>query len=158
MTTEISPEPTAPTTTWNEGLSGMTAPSCAHPILALALKAQLRRLCDSTEFVVEADEFARFQLNRQWHEKVDWEFDPRCYKVDIGTFAGFPVTLNLQFTKLNGKRIMFYSPSSQVVDYEMIDQWLQANCNPTRFGGLNRAHVDASNFMQVIDFVRHTKP
>jgi hypothetical protein len=154
MITESSPQPTSGITTWNDGVSGMTTQGRANAILSLALKAKLRGLFDSTDFVVEADEFARFQLNIIWRHRVKWDFDPRCYTVNVGTFAGYPVNICLQFAMLNGKRIMFYSPSSQIVNYEMIDKWLLAYCNPTRHAGLDRAHVNAQNFHQVIEFCR----
>lgn len=140
-------------TTWNDGVSGITGGG-RNGFILKALKFQLRSLCDNTDFVVEADSYARVHLNRRWSPNVNWEFDPRCYTVEIGSFAGNPIAINMQFAKINGKRIMFYSPCSAVVNYDMIDKWLLANCNPTRFGGLERAHVNAENFHRVIDFCR----
>lgn len=142
-----------PAKTWTDGVSGLAGSNCKLGLITQVRKHQLQKLLDSVVFVVEADSFARYQLNRMWCAKVDWEFDPRCHTVNIGTFGGEPVNMSLQFAKINGKQIMFYSPSGQVANWDMIEKWLLANCNPTRQGGL-RAHVNAENFHQVVDFAR----
>jgi hypothetical protein len=139
--------------TWTDGVNGLSGGNCKLGLITQVRKHQLQKLIDSVVFVVEADSFARYQLNRMWCKKVAWEFDPRCHTINIGSFGGEPVNISLQFAVLNGNRIMFYSPSSPVANWDMIEKWLLANCNPTRQGGI-RAHVNAENFHQVVEFVR----
>jgi hypothetical protein len=144
------------TTRYSSGLETSDTASGARTIAVQAERALIRWLLDDTVYVVEADEFAQHHLYNNFRCEVEWDFDPRCYSVNVGTFGGEPVTLRLLFSKINGKRVLFYAPSSRVVNHDMVDKWLMNYCNPTRSGGLQRAHANAMNFHQVIDFCRRS--
>ncbi len=154
MDSLTTPEPTSAKTGYNSGLEASGNPFAARTIAQQAERTLIRWLLDDTVYVVEADEYAQHHLYKSFRSEVDWDFDPRCFSVNIGTFADAPVTLRLLFSKINGKRILFYTPSSRVVNLDMVDKWLLSYCNPTRSGGLQRAHTNAMNFHQVIDFCR----
>lgn len=44
--------------------------------------------------------------------------------VTVGMLDGRPVCISLNVVIIRGKRVMFYSPTSQVVDYKMIEEYL----------------------------------
>lgn len=103
--------------------------------------------------VVEANTFEDFTLWEKWHEKVDWV--QNCSNtgmgVTIGELAGMPVCISLFTCMVNKKKVLFIHPTSMVVDWRLIENWLQENMpNCTeRLGGGVRVH-SAQNFHNVV--------
>jgi hypothetical protein len=105
-------------------------------------------------FLVEADSFARLELWSKWYNEEDdvrkkihtWEEISPGFCPTIGTCDNRPVCLSLSYNILNGKRVVFYDPVSQVVDHELVEKYLKLN-----FPGVGCC--DAMNFHQCMDFV-----
>jgi len=108
---------------------------------------------EDTEFLIEADDFAQHALWREWHDKVIWEQDSSGLLYSVGELGGYPVTVSINWAKLNGHRVCFYSDSSRVVDWTMIEEWLNKVCYP-RWGNNSRhARTNATNFHHCIHHV-----
>jgi hypothetical protein len=118
-----------------------------------------------TEFVVEADSYARQTIWEQWSTQamfkrpncnnINWEQDSMGCVLQIGTLDNRPVNIEFYWAKLIGHLVLFYHPCSQVVDHAMIETWIKKYCNPQWDNG-RRAHCDASNFHHVISYIRET--
>lgn len=114
-----------------------------------------------TEYVVEANSFAMQALWSQFCTQsmfrtpqniYHWEQDCMGYTVQIGELADMPVCMSFFWYKINGHLIAFVDAHSQVVDHRMVDAYLKKYCNPHHNG--SRAHTDASNFHQVLSYIR----
>jgi hypothetical protein len=107
-----------------------------------------------TVFVVEADLFKHRVLMNTWKDRVAWEEDNYgCFAV-VGKAFRHDIAVQFWWAKLDGHRVLFYEPTSQVVDHRTIDAWLKTNCNPQWDGGSRRAHCDATNFHLCVQAIK----
>lgn len=106
-------------------------------------------------FTVSADSFACLELWSRNFQKVSseskriiysWEEINHGFCPTIGICDHRPVNLMLMYAILNGHRVLFYDPVSQVVDHELIDKFLKLN-----FPGVS--NCDANNFHQCLHAV-----
>lgn len=95
-----------------------------------------RRLCCGEALHVE-------QVNPGW-------------ALTIGELAGKPVVISLSWWRIDGVLVMFYDMVSRVVDHQMKEQWLDANCCPKDLDG-RVARTDAMNFHNVIHHVQRKR-
>lgn len=132
---------------------------------------QLKQLLAETKFVVEAtshesqswwekySDEAQFVPRRYPDEKIPatnrykWEQLNPGYAPTIGMFKGFPVVMHMWWFRINGVLVMFYEATSRVVDYDMIEKWLQKNCAPRWCNGSRLAHCNSSNFHHALDYI-----
>lgn len=132
----------------------------------------------TTEFVVEATDFESLTLSKihcvsyskeygkpflpavtDLAKKVKWEPEGFIFhKVIVGYYNKLPITIHISFSLLNGHRVMFYYPTSEIVNYHIIKKWLKKNCNPKWDKGRQEAYTDATNFHRVLDHVLSTEP
>jgi hypothetical protein len=97
-----------------------------------------------TVFVVEATDFERHTLWQKWHEKVDWqEVGSGCIR-EIGQLDSRPVCVGMNWACIHGQLVCFCCPSSEVVDYKMVEKWRDGAFRATWSGGA--ARCDAWNF------------
>jgi hypothetical protein len=107
-------------------------------------------------YLVEANSNEQHELWYQWyHEprygtKVDWEQVYRGVAVTIGTVDKRPVVVSVTYALIEGQRVMFYYGCSQVVDHQMIDDWMTHYAK-----GVPRR--DAQNFGHCIQNIRKEK-
>lgn len=99
-------------------------------------------------FMVEADSFAQLKL---WQEneaskRVTWKEVTAGNLVRVGLLDGRPVNIDIGWAFLNGKRVMFWTAVSQVVDHVMIDAWFERFGGHILWDGTRPAHCDAMNF------------
>lgn len=101
----------------------------------------------NTVLVVEASNYEKLCLWKEWHEKCEWEQVLSGILPTIGYIDNRPIVLSLFWAYINGQCVMFFEPVSQAVDHVVIDKWL-ANHVPTAKGKeLEREwRVDAMNF------------
>lgn len=110
--------------------------------------------------IVEADDFAQHALWSMYHRnpaygaKVEtWKEVPAGKMVTVGKLDKRPVAIVLNWAILNGKKVLFWFASSQVVDHKMIDTWFD---HFAKNKGARIASCDAQNFHQVLDVVGRT--
>lgn len=117
----------------------------------------------ATEYVVEADSFGKYALWVMNSKDNVWEQDASGVWFQIGELGGTlqkkrPVCIECFWARINGMTVMFYHSSSQVVDHEMIEKWLEKNCYPYNANSKRRAHCDALNFHHCIQYSKEKRP
>lgn len=110
------------------------------------------RLAD-TRFLVEATTNEWHTLWSRWcidsqecREPVfsTWE-QLGGWSIQVGTLDKRPIVVSLNWDKLNGFLVCQWEPTSELVDYKMIEAWIDRYyCSKTKDG--RRARCNASNF------------
>lgn len=78
------------------------------------------------------------------YKSVEWEQDNQGWGVHVGEVYKRPIYISVSWTRINGKWVCFWYPTSQMVDYVKIEKWLDEHFKGTHDG--RRAVCDASNF------------
>lgn len=100
-------------------------------------------------FVVEANSYESMMLwksNEESDAKRQWKEDNSGDTVTVGEVDGRPVNVTFFYTTIEGRVVAFMNPISQMVDWKMIDDWLELNCKPLYDGGTRIARTNAMNF------------
>lgn len=97
-----------------------------------------------THYVVEANSFEQLSLWEKYHKTHSWVEDNQGLLLTIGHFHNNPICISISWATVNNKLIMFFEPTSTIVNYNIIDKWLDENCNP--MNGSRKARTDAMNF------------
>ena len=128
-----------------------------------------------TFFVVEATSFEVLCLWREWAKesitalgrephRVEWVQDQLgfTYAVGVDTIR-HGETLSVHATHIagewfiiEGRRVLFWHPTSKVVSHYHIDDWFERYCTPPKWDGAakRRAFTDAMNFHLCLDAIR----
>ncbi len=105
----------------------------------------------TTKAAVEANSFEKQALWKEYHEKLEWEDDTRGGPmVTVGTIDNRSVNISLLWSKLDGINVLFWFPTSQIVDYKLIEEWLKENCPRELF-------KDANSFHHVLAYIERYK-
>lgn len=107
----------------------------------------------STEYLTLP--FAAKENEEQVKLRVNWEQVYRGHCLTLGYIDKRPTTVDISYAIINGKKIMFYYGASQLVDHEMIKEWLHHfSLKTIRWdGGTRWAHCDAMNFHLCLDAI-----
>lgn len=115
------------------------------------------------EYVVEATNTEQHLLWNKWFyrpdpsfPKIEWEEITIDTGATVGELDGRPICLSIRFARINGVLVLFWHPTSQVVDYVQVDAWLKANVpayTATTKGG-RHPRCDAANFGHCLAFTR----
>lgn len=112
---------------------------------------------EDTFYIVEATSFEQhclWEFNSidspidSYRRTLKWE-QLDGYIVTIGYVNNFPVCLSLSWVLLNGKPVMFYDPTSLVVDYAMIESYFIKH-----FPDYYKMRTDAQNFHQCVHAIQ----
>lgn len=97
--------------------------------------------------VVEATSFETtclWILNTQ--SGISWVENCSGYGVTVGTVGSHPVCISVPVHMVKGAKILFWHATSQVVHYELIDEWLKTYLpEPARSN-----QTDAMNFSNIL--------
>lgn len=104
---------------------------------------QLKPFVTDIFAVVEANSFERHTLWQRHAHQYSWEDNLSGIGYVIGTLDDRPIMLSLLTSTLGGKKILWIEPTSQVVDWKMIDEWRRFHLPKLR-------KWDAGNFHNVI--------
>lgn len=98
--------------------------------------------------VVEANSYETMCLWREYHEGrgLSWEQNAAGYLPTIGELDGRPVCVSLFVNTIDGHKILFIEPTSQVVDHKMIEQWLKETLPDTAWQA-NGKYLNSTNAM-----------
>lgn len=88
------------------------------------------------------------------YPQVKWEQISMGFGVTVGEVYKHPVFISLNWARINGKFVMFYHPTSQLIDYRKIDKWLEENFKGTYDNGTRRASTDVSNFAHCLNAIK----
>lgn len=122
-----------------------------------------RELFKDVVFLVEASYNEKFMLWKMhhWHRIIDmprvkeWKDEGMGRIITLGLVDKRPTCVDIYYASLNGKRIMFYNGSSELVDHKMIEDWLKHfTLDSIRWDNNSRwAHCDASGFHLCLDAI-----
>lgn len=96
-------------------------------------------------WVVEANSFEYHTLWKTylWSKTVSWEENPSGYGVTVGFLDNRPVCIFLRTAKIDNKDVIFIDATSVVVDWNMINEYINKRFPSART-------IDANNFHQII--------
>jgi hypothetical protein len=114
---------------------------------------EIAKELQATVFVVAATSFETLSLWRECHDSHSWQDVRHGWLAQIGQVGDMPVCISLHWAVIDGRRVLFYEATSQVVDHRMVEAWLKEHCNPV-WDGSRRAHADAGNFHLCLQAIR----
>ncbi len=100
---------------------------------------------------------------QEWRRKQDttqlttWESHSSGFRVQVGAMGKKPIWLSISFATLDGVLVMFYHPTSKVVDYDQIDAWLDEHLPQTK-GKMGHDAMNFCNFVHEVIEVAKTMP
>lgn len=102
-------------------------------------------MCLWKELSVEAKRFG-------WgNGDYDWVQNNSGCGCGIGEVAGKPVFVSLLTNTINGQEILFYEATSQIVDHEMVEEWLkEALPDKAKYSGGYVNKTNAMNFTNIL--------
>jgi hypothetical protein len=100
---------------------------------------------------VEANSFERMCIYRNNDKASDsWKDSGEGYGAPVGDVLGKPVYISLNSAVVNGHKVIFYYPTSVMVDHNLILDWMRGNMPETAFKNDRLNTVDAMNFHNVL--------
>ena len=99
----------------------------------------IEELVKETQLIVEANSFERMTLWQSWKDKAEWVQVLEGKGVEVGKLNRRPIFISLNWAVIQGVAVCFLEPTSELVDWGMIDKWLAKT-----FPGIRK--VDAMNF------------
>jgi hypothetical protein len=114
-----------------------------------------KKLFDGVEYCIQASHDEHHMLWERWHYRADttrsyvknWEQVSLGHWLTIGSVDNRPICVSVQYAILNGHKVMFYEGTSQLVDYKMIEDWLE------RYFDRCNHHCNAANFHHCMEAV-----
>jgi len=107
-----------------------------------------------TIFRVEANSYEHLCLWNEWKERIKWEDDNLGIWYQIGEINNLPICISMRWTKINNYLILFYHPTSRIVDHDQIEDWFKKHCYPKWDKDTRIAHCDAMNFHHCIHAIK----
>lgn len=111
---------------------------------------EIAKFLEGVVGVVEATNCEKHFLWKENRDRVHprkWEENLSGLGQTVGRLAGMPVCISLLTATVDGRKLLFVHPTSQVVDHRMIDLWLKETLPETAIrpdGYVNS--TDATNF------------
>lgn len=123
-----------------------------------ALPKDLRAKLAQTVFLVEADSFAQHMLCNRYGTRPDshksWQQDPVGLAWTVGRFHGRPVVLSTSWFIIGGRRVGFYDCTSELVDWAMVEGWLDANLpHLAAQGDVKARRCEVNNFGECLNYL-----
>ncbi|MBQ2263221.1 MAG: hypothetical protein II336_17905 [Loktanella sp.] len=109
--------------------------------------------------VVEANSFETMCLWQNYRGGRNWVSHSSGFGATVGTFGGKPVFISLTTATVDGQKVLFIDPTSEVVSWQIIDAWLDANIPSVAKRADGRVNkVDAMNFPNVFRAAIEAQP
>ncbi len=100
-----------------------------------------------TEYIVEANSFEKHTLWDEYNTTNNWEQHLSGWLPKVGVTDERPVCISVLWATINGKFVLFWHPTSSLVDHFKIEEYLKTKCP-------NVKSCDANNFHQCIQFTK----
>ena len=99
-------------------------------------------------YMVEANSFETLSLWQQHHKELNWQEVTRGGPMfQLGQLADRPVVLSVNIFSILGRKVMSYDPTSQVVDWVMVEDFLEKSWP-------NAKKTNAMNFFNAVHDIR----
>lgn len=116
-----------------------------------ARNREITTFLSDIEAIIECDSFSQHALWKEFHERCEWKQNLSGYGVTVGYLAEQPVFISILKAVVDSVTILFINPTSEVVDWRMIEKWLKKNMPATAYRDstyLNKQ--DAQNFSNAL--------
>lgn len=108
------------------------------------------------EGVVGLVEATTYESQKLWEENQErdiqrvWVSERGGYLPTVATIGGHPITISIFVKTIDGHRLLFWHPTSQLVYHPAIEEWFKAHC-PQAFRDdlIHLNATDANNFHNV---------
>lgn len=115
---------------------------------------EMKAFLDGVFGLVEATDFERHML---WADnggmgtaKLEWVENLSGLLEVVGHLDDMPVCISLMKATVDGKLLLFWHPTSQVVDHRIIDDWMEKNIpQSARRSGGSIHRTDPMNFHNI---------
>lgn len=95
-------------------------------------------------YMVEATSYETLSLWQKHHEELNWRDVTRGGPMfQLGQLDGRPVVLSVNIFEILGRKVMSYEPTSQVVDWVMVEEFLEKSWPHVK-------KTDAMNFFTAV--------
>lgn len=99
-------------------------------------------------YMIEANSFESMSLWREYNEALEWkECTSGGPMFQLGELDSRPIVLGVNIIKVDGRKVMFYDPTSQVVDWVMVEDFLEKSWP-------NAKKTNAMNFFNAVHYIR----
>jgi len=114
---------------------------------------EIKKFLEGIVGAVEASSFEELCIWQEYTQELNYSWKQNCsgYLEYVGLFHSRPICINLRTSVVNGHKILFWEATSQLVDYKMIDKWMEKNLPKSARhsdGRLNK--TDAMNFCNIL--------
>jgi hypothetical protein len=109
----------------------------------------LQQALSEVVYLAEASPYEMQALHSHWSLTETWDTDPQGFVAQIGELGPHAVRLNVVLATINGRRVAFWDPASQVFDYVMAEAWLKEQCTSPEVGA-DVPDTNATNFAHCI--------
>ena len=121
--------------------------------MSFPTSSSIQEILDGTVVIVEANSFERHTLwqnnqNRALDSRLNWESENSGQGMQAN-LHGRPVCFTLWPAWIEGKKIIFWEATSQLVDYKMITDWFDKNLPDIR-------RYDANNFHNAVAQIKQS--
>ena len=83
-----------------------------------------------SQHVVEATSYEVLKIIEQCdRDNVLWKQDFEGRVINVGSLNEYPIVMYIQWYTINYQLVLFWESTSRVVDYVMIEDWLDDHCN-----------------------------
>ena len=113
---------------------------------------ELKKMLEGVVGVVEATNYEHLCLWRTHHQELgeQWEAANWAIGVTVGKIGKMPICVSMKTDVVRGVKVLFIEPTSQVVDWRKIEDWLKQNLPSSAFKDAEYVNkVDAMNFSNV---------
>jgi hypothetical protein len=102
------------------------------------------------EFLIEADGFSQSCLWQKFHTEIKWV---QCHGwlETVGYVNDRPICISTSIIKLDDKKVLFWYPTSMLVDHNLINDWID------KIFGKNITRCNALNFHLCFDYIKGFK-
>jgi hypothetical protein len=118
---------------------------------------EMVRYLSGVEGTVEANRFEHSALWRENSDRADGSLtwtQGGGYIVCVGKFSGYSVHVSLLIDIIDGHKILFYYPTSQFIDLDLVDKWIEDNIPDSARDHGKVNNTDASNFHNVLNQIK----
>lgn len=121
--------------------------NAARRVRNTQIDGDMMKFLDGVSGVVEATGFENLCLWQRHRDQRVWKENLSGFLQTVGLVWNMPVCIKLNTAEIDGRKLLFFHPTSQMIDYRLIDDWFKNALPRTAYredGVLNR--TDAMNF------------
>lgn len=80
------------------------------------------------DIIVEATRFEEMQLWKENYTRSNWQQHNSGWLPTVGFIYKKPICISTMFSTINNKLVLFWHPTSRMVDHAKIDEYFKKHC------------------------------